>query len=99
MSLFSWLSSLFSKWIKIFKEFIEEIFPIAKQVIIAKLKEMAIKIITDLATKDLSSEEKRNEAFKAISEYAKTQGMEVSSSLINVIIELAYQKFKTERGE
>jgi len=96
MSFFGWIAGLFSKFIKAFKSFIDIAFPVVSQIIIGKLKDVALQIVTELAATDLSNEDKRNEAFKRIGEYATAQGLSVKDSLINVIIELAVQAFKNE---
>ncbi len=103
MNFFTWIKELFSKaiskFVELFKQFIDEAFPVVKQIIIGKLSAIATKTVATLATTDLSNEEKRNEAFRQILDYAKAEGLTVGSSLINAIIEVAYQKYKNEVGE
>ena len=55
---------------------------------------MAVDVVTELASSDLSSSEKREAAFDKIKEMLESQGKEIGSSLINLAIELAVQKIK-----
>jgi len=96
MKLFEWIASLFNKLIKVFKAFIAEALPIAKQIIIAQLKDIALETVQNLAVTDLSNDDKRKEAIKAITEYAKLNGIKAGESIINTMIELAVQKLKGE---
>lgn len=99
MSIFSsignFFKSLFSTLIAKFKSFIEEALPIAKQIIIAQLQDIALKAVSELSLENLTDEEKRKAAFNTIKEYAIAHTIEAKDSLINTIIELAYQKFQS----
>ncbi len=94
MWLFNWFSKLFSTVAKIFQSFIDAVFTQASKIIVAELKEIAIEIVAEIGSTDLSNEEKRNEAFTRIKESAKEKGLEARDSLINLIIELAVQYLK-----
>ncbi len=55
---------------------------------------LAVEVVKDLATQDLSSSDKREMAFNQIEEKLKGKGMEVQASLINGAIEAAVQYIK-----
>ena len=92
----NWIKSLFNRLVRAFKEFLKIALPVAKQLILAELKDFAISVVDKLQSSKLSNTEKRKEAFKQIEEEAKNRGKSVSSSLINVLIELALQYIKNQ---
>lgn len=92
--MFAFLKNLFSRVVKAFKSFIELAFPMAKQLVIAALKDYAIATVTELANSDLSSEEKRALAWTAVQQEGKKRALNVGESLARVITEIAYQAFK-----
>ena len=94
MWLLDWLKSLWSAAIKAFKVFIAAALPMAKQIIIGQLKDIASQAVIELQNSDLTNAEKREEAFNRIKSYAVDKGIEVKDSLINTIIELALQQLK-----
>jgi len=51
-------------------------------------------IVLELATSDLSGEDKRSEAIERIKARLKRDGVSLRSSLINTAIELAVQRLK-----
>jgi protein tyrosine/serine phosphatase len=59
--------------------------------LLGKLKDFAIVVITNLAKTDLSSEEKRKAAFDEIKKQAKSAGRDLKDSVINLVIELCVQ--------
>lgn len=92
--MFEWLKKLMTGLIQAVREFLAIAFPIAKQLVIAALKDYAVYIVATLATTDLSNGEKREEAWKAIVGAGKDKGIVVGESLARVIAELAYQIVK-----
>ena len=91
-----WIKSLFNKAVKVFKSLIDEAFPIAVQIVIAALKDIAVEAVTAMAETDLSNEEKRSGAFTMIKDYAFNSGIEAKDSLISALTEIAYLKYKEE---
>jgi hypothetical protein len=98
MGLFTWLGNLWNKFILAFKEFIATAFSESTKLAIGQFGAFALQIVTKLASTDLSSAEKRAEAFKQIKAEAISQGKALSDSVINLIIELAVEKWKTLTG-
>ena len=94
MNIGIWIKGFFNKFVQIFKVFLSEALSIAKQIIIAQLKDIALQIVTELSQTDMSNTDKRNAAFKKIKDYATLKGIEAKDSLINLTIELALQKIK-----
>lgn len=99
MGFWAWLSGMWNNLVKAFKEFIAIALPIAKQIIIGALKDIALEVIEELSDMNLSNEAKRKEAFVRIKDYAIKEGIEAKDSVINLVIEMAVQAIKTERGE
>jgi len=60
------------------------------------LSGIAVVAVTELATRDLSSEEKRREAFDAIIHAAIVEGIEFTTSAVNLAIESAVAIAKDE---
>lgn len=94
MAILDWFKSLFSGVLKVFKKFIELALPIAKQLIIAALKDIAMQAVAELKGTDMANEDKRKAAFNQIKEYATNRGIKATDSLINTTIELAVQTIK-----
>jgi len=91
----SFFISIFNKLYKIAKKFIKEAIGEITQIIIAQLKDIAIKVVEELENTDLTNSEKREEAFKRIKQYAIDKGISTKSSVIYLVIELAVQYIKT----
>ena len=85
-----WFNSL----LRSFWGLIKFVFSGSVEFMLAQLKDIAIVVVTDLSKTDLTSSQKRQEAFKKIKRYVKEQGMNVKDSLINLAIELAVQYIK-----
>ena len=98
MSIFNniknWFSNLFNKLVAIGKQFIQDAFDAITLATIGELKDLALEIIKELATTDLTDEQKRKEAFDRIKKAAKEKGLSVKASIINTLIELAVQYLK-----
>jgi len=98
MSIFAnvgnFFKSMFSGLVRVFKKFIEVALPIAKQVIIAQLKDIAMQAVTEMSFENLTNEEKRKEAMIRISSYAKDKGIDASESIVGLVTELAVQMLK-----
>ena len=78
-----------------FEQFIQQVFTAEKPIIIAALKDIAMAAVVRVNNLDtLTNEEKRTQAFGQIAAYAKNQGIEVGTSMINLAIEMAVQAVK-----
>jgi len=95
MWIIDFIIGLFNKFVKMCKEFLALALPLASQILVGKLRDVAITIVEKLQATDLTDEEKRAEAFRQISEYVTNAGIDIRDSLINLIIELALQFVKT----
>jgi len=89
-----WLKNIFNRLLKVFRQFIEEAFHLSTKMIVAEFKECAVRIVLKLAQTDFSDEEKRRQAFEYIKEEADARGRDISTSVINILIELAVQYMK-----
>ena len=94
MSIGTWFTGLWNKFIASFNVFIKEVFDAETKLVIGQFNVIAVAIIAKLATSDLSSDEKRVQAFKEIKEAALAAGKDLSNSMINLLIELAVRRFK-----
>lgn len=78
-----------------FRDFIKAVFTAEKAVILALLKDISIKAVSELGSMDtLTNDQKRKKAFAAISDYATIKGIQASNSMINLAIEMAYQAYQ-----
>jgi len=93
----NWFKSLFKKAAATFVDLIQEAFPLVKQLAMVQLSEFGEQIISEVAVGGFSNEEKRNEAFKRITEKAQEIGVSIGSSLIYALIEILYQKYKEKK--
>jgi hypothetical protein len=92
-----WLKTFFDALLKAFKSFIKQITQILIRSGAHYILDVAKETVEDLAQTDLTNEEKRDEAFKRIKNYARMRGLEVRDSVINTVIELAVQELKNIR--
>jgi hypothetical protein len=88
------IKSLWNKFLAAFDGFIKEAFDAESKLLIGQFKDVAIAIIAKLMVADLSSDEKRAQAFKELKEAALAAGKDLSSSMINLLIELAVARWK-----
>jgi hypothetical protein len=91
---FNWLKNIFDKAFRLVSDILKEVFDIAFKILMAKLQDIATESITKLATTDLSSAEKRNQAFADIKTYAIQKMISVNDSDINLIIEVIVKNLK-----
>lgn len=89
MKLFDWFKNLFNDAISKFKELFAAAFPVAKQIVVGALTEIAMNAVTRLDATTLSNEEKRKEAFNQIKTYATQKGIEAKDHLISLALEMA----------
>lgn len=94
----NFFKSMFSGLIRACKAFLDLAIPIATQIIIGQLKDVALRTVNELSNSDLTNEERREEAFYRIKDYAVNTGINAKDSLINTIIELALQTLKNAIG-
>ena len=99
MSFRIWITNLFNKFIAAFNSFIKDAFDQSTKLLIGEFSEFAVNVITELATSDLTSESKRAEAIKRIKLEAIARGKELSSSVTNLLIELAVARLKAEAAK
>lgn len=94
------IKNLFSKLIKSFREFLKVIFSRSTELILAQLKDIAIKAVLKVQAdpKVLTDEAKRKAAFKEIKKEAIERSLIVRDHLINVAIELAVAYIKKQMG-
>lgn len=92
------MKALLSKILGVSKSFIDFIFPIISRQVgssLSKLLPIALTIVKELANNNnISNSEKREEAFKKLSDAAKNEGMNAASSLLNLAIEIAVTNLK-----
>jgi len=92
------MKTLLSKILGASRSFVDFIWPLlTKQVgsSLAALLPVALAIVKELAqNKDISNSEKKEQAFKKLSEAAKSEGMNAASSLLNLAIEMAVTNLK-----
>jgi hypothetical protein len=94
--MFKFISDLFLKVFRTLKPIFAAVFNTAFQILLEKLKDIATNSITTLAATDLTSEAKRQQAFDDIKKYAVSKMLTVSSSDINLIIEVIYKQLKNQ---
>ncbi len=99
MSLWTGITSFFNKFLRIAGEIITEVFDVAFKIAMAKLSQIASNTVLELSNTDLTNEQKRQEAFGRIKDYAIKNLISVSSNDINLIIEIFVKKLKKKTGE
>ena len=92
--MWSWLKSLIDKVWSFFSSFMKELTKILFDAGAGYILDVARQAVAEMATTDLTSEQKRIEAFNKIKEYAISKGLTVKDSVINSVIELAYQEWQ-----
>lgn len=91
VKIIEYIKNFFSRALGLFWAFLKEAIPVAKAMILAELKDVAINTVTELSKTDLTNEEKRKSAFLKIKEYALKEGVSAKDSLINFLVELSVQ--------
>ncbi len=94
--MFGWFKNIFVKALRIVNFVLRTVFDAAFKVLMAKLQDIATESIKELAKTDLSNNEKREEVFGRIKNYAITRAITVSDSDINIIIEVFYKALKKQ---
>ena len=95
--MWNFLKNIFSKALRAITVMLKEVFDVAFKILMAKLKDIVIEIIKELATTNLTDDQKREEAFGRIKAYALKEVITVKDSDINLIIEVIYKNLK-KRG-
>lgn len=75
---------------------IKEVFEGALEKFLAELMDFALEIVRGLASKDMSSTDKRKTAFLEIKNKAIMKGMEWKDSWVNLLLEVCVAKIKKE---
>ncbi len=85
----------------VLKNVLKSVFSVVSKQLIDELLDFAITICKDLDAEDLTSSEKRKEAFKSIKAEATERGLDLRDSLVNLLIELAvnYVKSLVEKND
>ena len=96
MKLITWIKSFFNEAVAKFKDLFEAAFPIAKQIIIGALMDVALNAVTRLDATTLSNEDKRKEAFNQIKTYATQKGIETKDHLISLALEMAVSALRNK---
>jgi len=94
--IFKWLKNLFFRVRDTIRSILIAVFHASFQLLLEKLKDVATNAITTLATTDLSNEQKRQEAFKQIQQYAMAQALSIKDREIFLIIEIIYSQLKND---
>lgn len=96
--MWQWIKNWFSALMRIFKSFIKQVFSVSVKLLIAEFKDFALVTVKDLALTDLNSDEKRQEFLKRLKDEGISRGKSLSTSVMNIILELAIQ-FLKNKGE
>ncbi len=75
-------------------DFVHQALPVAKQAILNDVLPVAESVVKELAKGELSGADKRAAAVASITDALKEAQKDVQPDLINLAIELAYQKIK-----
>ncbi|MDD5356432.1 MAG: phage holin, LLH family [Candidatus Omnitrophica bacterium] len=94
--IFDWLKQFFLKALRVVNAVLKSVFTIGFKILMAKLQDIATETITKLASTNLSNEEKRNQAFNEIKDYAIAKMISVNDREINLIIETIYNALKNQ---
>jgi len=92
--MWKWIKNFFSGLFGIFRRFISSVGDILMQKGGALILDIAREAVSELSKTSLKSEQKRQEAFNRIKNYAQAKGIKVASSVIYTMIEMAYQELK-----
>jgi hypothetical protein len=99
MSFLSGIKAFFSGFSSMFMLFIQAAIPPAKQILIAEFKDISIEVVKELSLTNLTSDAKRAEAIKRITDAIIANGKEASGSLVRLLIELAVSQLKAASGQ
>lgn len=91
-TIWSWISSAFMSFVK---QAVDQL----TQKLIVSLKDFAVQAVTRLSTTDLTSAEKRKEAFDLIKAEAIAKGLEYKDSAIYLLIEICVAKIKSNENK
>jgi len=91
INVFKWI---WSKISNLFISFVKSAVDQLTQKLIVELKDFAVNVVTELTTSDLSSAQKRKEAFDKIKAEAISRGLEYKDSAINLLIEICVAQLK-----
>ena len=94
--MFNFITGLFLKVFRTIKSILKAVFTASFQLLMERLKDIATESITKLATTDLSNDDKRNQAFSEIKEYALSKALSFTNSDIYLIIEIIHKQLKND---
>jgi len=72
-----------------FKDVLKRIFQSALVVLLDSVWDIALKVVQEVDSSDLTNSEKRQEAFNKIKEIVVAEGIEIKDSLIGLLLEIA----------
>ena len=94
------MKTLLAKLLGISTSVLNFFLPIFKQAVatgVSRLLPIALEIVTELATGQLSSDAKKAEAVKSLEQAAIKEGITASASIINWTVETAVQNMKATK--
>ena len=94
MSFIDTIKYFFANWKNIFNSFINAAIPPAKQILITEFKDITVEIVKELNLTNLTSDAKRAEAIKRVTDAIVKNGKEASGNLVRLLIELAVSQIK-----
>jgi len=92
--MFTWIKFIFSGW----WTFLKPVLIVLLNDVKDEVLEFALETGTELSAKNLTSWEKRDQAFELIKEKLEEEGKEVADSSVNLLLEMAVSKLKAERN-
>lgn len=95
--MFNFFKKIFSKALKAVKKFFKIAMPQILQIVFAELKDFAIEAVENLEYSELNNVDKRKEVFDRIQRYAEDTKIDISSSAINLLIEMTVQYIKQRK--
>lgn len=90
--MFTWFTIIFSGlW-----TFLKPVLIVLLNDVKDEVLEFALETVTELSAKNLTSWEKRDQAFELIKGKLEEEGKEVADSSVNLLLEMAVSKLKAE---
>lgn len=88
------LKRFFNNLLRGFWGFMRSIISGAEEVVLAQLKDFAMATVRDLATSDLTGDNKRTIAFQKIKAHANEKAIYIKDHWLNLLIEIAVAAIK-----
>ena len=87
----NWFKRLWNRLLRVFNEFMKIAIPEVTQLLFAEFKDFIVAVVESLETVNMSGDDKFKEAKEALKKEAIRRGVSISSSLANLLIQLAVQ--------